>query len=209
MEVNNGIKSEVVYFAYVSVMHAVPDAPNVDVYANDKLIVSNLAYGKYTEYLKVPAGTYQISIYAAGTKTNPVITRMVMLSQEEIFTVIAAGTLKTINLFAIQDADVAKVAGKALVRFLHLSPNAPAVDITLPDGTMVFQNVSFGNMTEYIPLDDKIYTVQVRVASTDTVVLTVPRVDIRNNNYYSIYAIGLVGQQPELEAILVRDGAGR
>lgn len=33
---------------YVRVLHAVPDAPNVDFYANGILIVSDLAYSEYT-----------------------------------------------------------------------------------------------------------------------------------------------------------------
>ncbi|MBE5963244.1 MAG: DUF4397 domain-containing protein [Lachnospiraceae bacterium] len=206
MDSNNEMGRTDRFYGYVSVMHAVPDAPNVDIYANDNLIVRNLAYGKYTAYLRIPAQTYELTVYVAGTKTNPVISRMLTLGRNEIFTVAAAGTLDSIELLAIQDADVPRVQDQALVRFVHLSPNAPAVDITLPDGNVLFEDISFGEVTEYIPVNDMIYTLQVRVAADDTVVLTVPRVDVRDNNYYSIYAIGLVGEHPGLEALLVRDG---
>lgn len=206
MDSNNETRRVDRFFGYVSVMHAVPDAPNVDVYANDNLIVRNLEYGKYTAYLRIPAETYELTVYAAGTRTNPVISRMLTLGRNEIYTVAAAGTLDTIDLLAIQDADIPRLADKALVRFVHLSPNAPAVDITLPDGTPIFDDISFEEVTEYTPLDDMVYTLQVRVAETYAVVLTVPRVDVRDNNFYSIYAIGLVGEQPELEALVVRDG---
>ena len=40
---------------YVRVVHTVPDAPNVDIYANDKLIINNLAYGSYTDNLPIPS----------------------------------------------------------------------------------------------------------------------------------------------------------
>ncbi|BBF43124.1 hypothetical protein lbkm_1810 [Lachnospiraceae bacterium KM106-2] len=206
MESDNVRRASNGFFGYVSVMHAVPNAPNVDVYANGNLIVSNLEYGKYTKYLRIPAQTYDINIYVAGTTDNPVLSRMLTLGRNEIFTVAAVGTLDTIDLLAIRDADVPRVPDKALVRFVHLSPNAPAVDITLPDGTVIFEDISFRQVTEYVPLEDMVYTLQVRLAGTDTVALTVPRVDVRENNYYSIYAIGLVGGQPALDALLVRDG---
>ena len=61
-------------------------------------------------------------------------------------------------------------------------------------------------MTSYLPVDEMVYTLQVRVAGTNTIVLTVPGVDVREGNYYTIYAIGLVGSQPGLQAILVEDG---
>lgn len=105
---------------YVRIMHAVPDAPNVDIYANDNLIANNLAFGDYTEYLTIPEGTYKISVYG------------------------------DIGLLAIADANEIRKPSKAMIRFLHLSPNAPAVDITLPNGTVIFSNVPYKHVTHYI-----------------------------------------------------------
>ena len=143
----NEFMNQMMDTGYVRVLHAVPDAPNVDVYANNTLIAENLAYGKNTEYLMVPAETYQVTIYATGTKTNPVLSRMLTVGKNDIVTAAAAGRLESITLLAIPDADVPRVPNKALVRFIHLSPNAPAVDITLPDGNVLFSNVAFKNMT--------------------------------------------------------------
>lgn len=193
-------------FGYVRLMHAVPDAPNVDIYANDNILATNLAYGTYTDYMMIPAGAYKIDIYATGTRENPVLSKMLVVGRNDITTAVAVGTLSTIGLLAIPDANVPSVADKALVRFVHLSPNAPAVDIALPDGTVLFRNVPFRNMTDYLPVDQMVYTLQVKVAGTDNVVLTVPGVDVKNDKYYTIYAIGLVGQQPALKALLLEDG---
>ncbi len=191
---------------YVRIIHTVPDAPNVDIYANDQLIVNNLAYGVYTDYLPVPEGTYRISLYVAGTKDSAVISNMLTVNRNAIITVAAVGTLSDIELLAIPDANETRMPGKALIRFLHLSPNAPAVDITLPDGTVIFSNVSFKHITPYMDVTPMSYTLQVRVAGTSNVVLTVPNVNLVANKYYTIYAIGLVGEKPELEALLLLDG---
>lgn len=191
---------------YVRIIHTVPDAPNVDIYANDQLIVNNLAYGVYTDYLPIPEGTYRISLYVAGTKDSAVISNMLTVNRNAIITVAAVGTLSDIELLAIPDANETRMPGKALIRFLHLSPNAPAVDITLPDGTVIFSNVSFKHITPYMDVTPMSYTLQVRVAGTSNVVLTVPNVNLVANKYYTIYAIGLVGEKPELEALLLLDG---
>ncbi len=194
---------------YVRVIHTVPDAPNVDVYANDKLIVSNLAYGNHTEYLSIPEGTYRISLYVAGTKNSPVLDNMLTVIRNSILTVAAFGTLSDIGLMAITDADEARMHGKAMIRFLHLSPNAPAVDITLPDGTVIFNNVSYKHITSYIDVDPKNYTLQVRLAGTSNIVLTVPNIHLNADKFYTVYAIGLVGESPELKALLLMDGENR
>jgi hypothetical protein len=191
---------------YVRVIHTVPDAPNVDIYANDELIVNNLAYGDYTDYLSIPKGMYKVSIYVAGTKNTPVLSNMLTVNKNSMLTVAAAGILSDIELLAITDANGSKMKGKAMIRFIHLSPNAPAVDITLPNGTVIFSNVSFRHITPYIDVSPMNYTLQVRVAGTDNVVLTVPNINLDVDKYYTVYAIGLVGEEPELEALLLLDG---
>lgn len=204
---NHGIHHmEQISLGYLRVLHAVPDAPNVDVYANDKLIIQNLPYGQYTKYMPLPEGTYKICLCATGTKDCPFCANMLTITNTDIFTVAAVGTLSNIGFLAIPDANVSTSPSKAMVRFNHLSPNAPAVDITLPDGTILFSNVSFKNLTPYIPVPASNYTLQVRLAGTPTVVLTVPNINLYPNQFYTVYAIGLVGQSPELEALLVLDG---
>jgi len=190
---------------YVRVLHAVPDAPNVDVYANDKIIAKNLAFGQNTPYTPVSADNYEISLYVTGTKGSPVLTNRLVISNNTISTIVAVGTLKTIGFFSIPDSNMPIESGKAMVRFSHLSPNAPAVDITLPNGTILFRNVSYKQLTPYISVPPMNYTLQVRVAGTPNVVLTVPNVNLEQNKMYTVYAVGLVGQNPELEALLLLD----
>lgn len=191
---------------YVRVMHAVPDAPNVDIYANDNLIIDNLSYGEYTDYLMVPEGTYRISVSVAGTEDSPILANMVTVNNNAILTVAAVGTLSDIGLLGITDVNEEGDQDKAMIRFLHLSPDAPAVDITLPDGTVIFSNVSFRHITSYTEVTPMNYTLQVRVAGTQDVVLTVPDLNLDPDRYYTVYAIGLVGEDPELEALLLLDG---
>ncbi len=203
---NNTNNQKQMSMGYVRVIHTVPDAPNVDIYANDKLIVNNLAYGNYTDYLPVPEGMYKLSLYVAGTKNTPVLENMLKVNRNSFLTVAAADNLSNIGFLAISDTNNSRNQNNAMVRFLHLSPNAPAVDITLPDGSVIFSNVSFKQITPYMNVRPMDYTLQVRIAGTDNVVLTVPNVNLDADNYYTVYAIGLAGEDPELEALLLVDG---
>lgn len=191
---------------YVRVIHTVPDAPGVDVYANDMLLFSNVTFGEYTKYVAVPKGEYVISLYVTGTKDTPVLQNVVSLSENNVVTIAAAGMLSNIELLLIRDTCEGMSKRNSLIRFVHLSPNAPAVDITMPDGTIIFGNVSFQQLTRYIAVLPMTYTLQVRVAGTDKVVLTVPGIMLEKNKCYTVYAIGLVGATPELKALLVEDG---
>jgi hypothetical protein len=190
---------------YVRVLHAVPDAPNVDIYANDEILAEDLAFGEYTDYIEVPVGDYEVSLYVAGTMDTPVLSNMLLVEEDEVTTVAATGTLDTIEFLAIPDSKMRMDSTKAMVRFVHLSPDAPAVDITLPDGTVLLENVSFGYLTPYITVAPDEYTLQARVAGTPNVALTVPGVNVDAGNLYSVYAIGLVEGEPQLEALLLVD----
>ena len=54
--------------AFVDVLHASPDAPPVDVYANGKRVIRNLSY-TFDKEVRVVAGNAQIQVYVAGA--NP------------------------------------------------------------------------------------------------------------------------------------------
>lgn len=192
--------------SYLRVLHASPDAPPVDVYLNNQLVASNLRYKDFTEYLPVIQGRYNVQVFAAGQRTNPVIDTVVNIPPNSIFTAAAVGKLSNIELLPIQDPRMQMQPGRAYVRFGHLSPNAPRVDVRLPDGTPLFQSVGFKEVTNYIPVNPGTYTLNVFLAGTNERVLTVPNVTLRPNRFYSVYAVGLAGGRPPLEVLIPLDG---
>ncbi|MBU3113403.1 DUF4397 domain-containing protein [Clostridium lacusfryxellense] len=189
--------------SYIRVFHASPNSPAVDVYANGNLIVKGLTYGKLSQYIPVPSGNYNIKVYPSGQMTTPVINTNLYIPENTVTNIAAIGVLPNISLFPIQEPITAQTSGKSCVRFIHLSPNAPAVDIKLADGTTVFNNVAYKGITNYVNVPKGTYTFKVSPTGTNNVVLTVPNIELSSDNYYTIYAIGLVGKTPALEAIAV------
>ncbi len=191
--------------SYIRVFHASPNSPAVDVYANDNLIVENLSYEDISPYIPVPAANYRLKVYPTGTMKDPVINTEVYIPPNIVFNVAAIGTLPNISLYPIPEPSVAQDSGNACVRFVHLSPNAPAVDIKLENGTIVFDNVAYKGITNYACIPAATYTFYVSPAGSKDVVLTVPGVKLESNLYYTIYAIGLLGEDPGLQTMLVTE----
>ncbi len=187
----------------IRVLHAVPNAPAVDVYANDNIIIKNLPYKEVSSNIPVPSGNYNIKVYPTGTKSNPVIDTNVYIPEKSFYTIAAIGELPDISLYPIQEPVSANKSNMACVRFIHLSPNAPAVDIKLPDNSVVFNNVPYKGIANFTCVPPGTYTFKVTPTRTDDVVLTVPDVMLHPNTFYTIYAVGLVGETPSLEALLV------
>lgn len=191
--------------SYIRVFHASPNSPAVDVYANDNLLVKNLSYQDVSPYIPVPSGTYNLMVYPTGKTENPVIDTDVYIPPKIVFNVAAIGTLPDISLYPVPEPSVAQDSGNACIRFVHLSPNAPAVDIKLDNGMVVFNNVAYKGITNYACIPSGTYTFQVSPAGAKDVVLTVPDVLLDANNYYTIYAIGLLGEEPSLQAMLIEE----
>lgn len=192
--------------SYVRVFHASPDAPPVDVYVNNKIVASNLMYQNFTEFLPLSPGRYNLKVFAAGTTTNPVIDTVVNIPQGSIFTAAAVGRLNDIELQLIEEPRMSIPPGRVYVRFGHLSPNAPRVDVRLADGTPLFTNVGFTEISRYIPVSPGAYTLNVFIAGTNERVLTVPNINLQANRFYTVYAVGLAGQRPPLQVVIPLDG---
>jgi hypothetical protein len=192
--------------AYIRILHASPDAPGVDVYANNNLVARNLTYKSFTEYTEIVPGQYNIKVFPAGSTSNPVIDTNITVPPNSIFTVAAVGTLSAISLQPISEPILAIPPGKLYVRFAHLSPDAPNVDITLADGTILFRNVGFRGVADYIPVNQGTYTIYVKLTGTDKTVLYVPNIRLTAGRFYTIYAVGLASGSPPLQVLIPLDG---
>ena len=108
------------------------------------------------------------------------------------YSVFAVDPVANITPLVIVDDLTAPAMGNAHVRFIHLSPDAPAVDITTTDGTVVFGNYEFKDYSDFTPLPAGSYDLQVRLAGTDTVVLELNGIAVADGNIYTVFAKGFV-----------------
>ena len=179
----------------VLVTHASPDAPGVDLLVDGIVVNSQaLEYPDNTGYLSVNTGTRNFKVNASGTSTT-VIDETLTIGANLSYSVFAIDELSDIRALVLQDDLTAPASGKSHVRFLHLSPDAPAVDITLTDGTVIFGNVAFGEYEGFSPLDSGTYDLQVRVAGTSNVALELPGIVLENGKIYTVFAKGFLSGQ--------------
>lgn len=180
--------------ANVMVVHASPDAPGVDLLVDNTVAGTNLTFPNNTGYLEVNAGTRNVKVNVTGTSTT-VIQANLNLVENKSYSVFAVNQVSAIEPLVFEDNLSNPASGKAHVRFIHLSPNAPAVNITLTDGTIVFENVSFKGSVNFTPLDAATYNLQVRDAATNqTVVLELPNITLQAGKIYTVFAKGLLGE---------------
>lgn len=175
----------------VLVTHASPDAPGVDILVDNTVAASNLMFPNSVGYASLNSGTRNIKVNVTGTSTTALEANL-NLSADKNYSVFAVNTVSSIEAIVLEDDLTAPASGKSHVRFLHLSPDAPAVDITLTDGTLVFGNYVFKQASAFTPLNAGSYNLQVRLAGTSTVVLELPNIALTAGKIYTVFAKGLV-----------------
>ncbi|MBU5592910.1 DUF4397 domain-containing protein [Clostridium sp. MSJ-4] len=192
---------------YIRILHASPDAPAVDIYANGTAIARNLSYKNFTPYISVPSGSYEIKIYPAGSMDKAVFTEKIELNPNSIYTIAAVNTLDSLQILPILEPATTSKPNFSMLRFSNLSPNAPTLDLTYRDNTKLFKNVEFQETTSYIPVVPKDHWLEIRDSLTDRILLTIPSVKLLPNKFYTIYTVGLLNSSPPLQILVPLDGA--
>jgi len=178
--------------AKLLVVHASPDAPGVDLLIDNAVVNSAaLTFPNNTGYLEIEAGTRNIKVNAAGTSTT-VINADVDFTKDMNYSLFACNVLNNIEAVLFSDDLTAPAAGKAHVRFIHMSADAPAVDVALDGGNIVFPNVAFKQGTTFTPLAAGSYDLEVRVAGTQTVALDLDPITVADGKIYTVFAKGLL-----------------
>lgn len=179
--------------ACVNVIHASPDAPNVDVWVNGEPALTNVAFQEFSGWLALPAGEYHVVVTPTGESTDQaVIDATLMLEAGIAYHVAAIGTVANIQP-AVIEADLSSTTDAAArVRVIHASPDAPAVDIAITDGDVLIPGLAFGAASDYLEVPAGSYNLEVRVAGTTDVALALPATALDGNVLYDIIAVGSV-----------------
>ena len=180
--------------ARVRIVHASPDAPNVDIWVDGSVAISNLAFKSATDYVALPAGEHRVQVTpAGGAAADAVIDATVNLAAGTDYTVAAVGLVANIQPLVLVDDNSAPAAGKAHIRVVHASPDAPAVDIAVAGGPVLISNISFPSASNYLPVDAGTYDLAVRPTGTETSALDISGFNAEAGTVYTVFAVGLAG----------------
>ncbi len=188
----------------IRLLHAVPNAPAVDVYANGKLLYKNLAFGQVTDYIDVPVGKYKIQLYKAGNKNNLFITENYEVGMNSVSTVAVTYANNEISFFVLDDTVKDAKSFLSSVRFINLSPDSKLLSLRLPENKVLFDEVSYLETNEYYPLSAGIYNF-VLINSDGSFEKYISNIGLEKGVYITIYIIGLFKGNPRVGYILVKD----
>jgi len=186
--------------ARVRVVHASPDAPNVDVWVDGETVLTDVPFTAVSDYLTLPAGDYEIAVSATGD-TTPVIGPLTLTFEGGTsYTVAAYGLLADLDATVFTD-DTTIADGQAKLRAIHLSPSAPAsVDIAVQEGDVVVPGLAYPEASGYLTLDAGDYPLEIRAAG-DTAAALQFDVTLEANTIYTAFAMDAEGGVQVIPAV--------
>ena len=189
-------------YSLVRVLHAVPDGEVVDVYINDTLFFKDLVFRQFSPYIYLPEGSYDMSVYSANTRENPLISRNINVDKNKLITIAMVGNAGTLRLLNIEEGIEIPTKGKSKTRVVNLVPNSPDMNILYND-TVLFEHNDFRDITDYKEIDPGIYRIDLELFENGKIVRTT-RVNINPDRIYSLY---LLGNAANIEIFQSLDGA--
>lgn len=199
-EVDNETDAEVdpQDIAYLRVMHASPDAPAVDVYLNNESVLTNVSFTDASEYQPLAAGTYNLTITVADDRDAVLFENELDLEPRIAVTVYAAGevsenTTTTFQPVGFIDDPIEPAEDQSAVSFVHLSPDAPTVDVTANNGSVVIaDDVTYQNASDYVTVPAGDHTLEIRSESptNDGAIVATVDVELEEESAYTATAVG-------------------
>jgi hypothetical protein len=167
---------------YLRVLHATAGAPSVDVYLDNQSVLTDVSFGSVSDYQELGAGLYNVTITEADNRENVLFQDTINLEPRGAQTLAASGQVtqdaeagnatdapddSPIQPILYSDDALAPEDDSAAVSLVHLSPDAPAVDVVTANGTVIAEDLQYQQISDYVTVPAGDYTLEVRTATED------------------------------------------
>jgi hypothetical protein len=174
----------------LSFVNASPDAPSVNLYVDQNKVNNDLfSYGDHLDYLNARSGNREVFAYEGSEKK---VSGEITMEEGKMYSLFLTGKWDDAEFVLLEDTLKQPETGKAHIRFLNMSSDAPALDLGLTDGSTLISEKEYKKNSGFIEVEgDTKYNFVIRnhAATQDTVGLTA--MTLEAGHIYTIWANGL------------------
>jgi hypothetical protein len=193
------------------IVHASPDAPDLDVVLDGDTVATDIAYLGSTDYLRLSAAGHVLQISDANAATT-LIDQDVTVADGTDYTMIVGDTLADIAGVVLTDDNRTPPAGTIRIRAVHGAPSAGPVDVyvTEPGADLTLtspaaSNVAFGQVLPYVTTNAGSYQVRVTPTGTKDVVIDSGALTLESGQVRTVIAIEATGGGPPFDFLVLND----
>lgn len=189
----------------VRFLYVIPGDVDVDIYLNQKMVMSGVPYGSLSNYIRIHSGTYELYI-TAGDSNKVILSGKVTFDYRSKYTVLITGNEPA--LFLMEDQRICPMEGKALLRVMNTAAGSPNIDVYV-NNRRVLENIPFCRVGEpnYLAVDAGAVDIGITIAGTSKVLLGPMPSLLQDKHVYTVYTSGIVGDRQYPYGAIVSDDA--
>lgn len=185
---NDDQENQVLPVAYVSIYHESPNAPELDVFVDERP-VNRLEFTDYTGYLNFYTGDRNFKINPFNA-SNTLIDTTYNFVDGGFYSLFIVNNVSNVETLIVRDSASAPADGKAKVRFINLSPDAPALDVTEGENTSLFSAQTFKDPSDFVEVNATSDSFAVKAAGSSDELLSADDISLRPGGFYTIIVRG-------------------
>ncbi|WP_296699969.1 DUF4397 domain-containing protein [Algoriphagus sp.] len=178
--------------AYVLVYQGSPDAPDMDIYANQNKI--NNFPVKYTDGISY--GPFYIGErtfrFTSVNSLSVILEKNFMVKADSVYSIFVLNNVDQIDAVMVQDEWEDPIADEAQIRLVNLSPDAGKVSLEVSGIESAFtDDLEFGSASDFDGISNGIYDLTIKSQSSGEVLVTANNIELKGNRVYTLILRGL------------------
>lgn len=179
-------------YSALSIYNASPTPATYDVFLDDaKINTAALPLGGNMAYFQKVTGSYTVKFAVAG-RTESLFSKTIALPASTYSTYFLLGKPNAFEGLLITDDLSGTSTTNGFVRFVNISPDAPALDLVVRNGSVITTNKAYKATSGFSQLAAGTYTFDIKNTTTGAVIASVENVIIGISGYYNVIVRGLV-----------------
>lgn len=167
---------------------------------NNRTAVDTLEYAEVSDYGRVSSGTQTVTISARNGYVY--VSKQVRFTVGSTTTIAIVNTAGGLDFVEINDTSCYTPLGGSCVRVCNLSYNAGPLTLSTYSGNIVFRNVSFTEVTNYVRVVPARY--DIFVSNVNEVLLS-SEITVRSNSQYTIYLFNWSESPTSIRTLIIED----
>lgn len=179
--------------AYVSFYHGSPGTSPLTIEVDHKPYNTNpFDYSTYFDYGRFHIGKRNFS-FKSQNAANSLLDTMVTFEADKVYSFFISEDNEGFIPVVVEDELKTPAEGKALIRLVHLSPDAESLDLKLDDDEeLLFEEQAYQEVSEYAEIDAGRLTFDLRASASDENLLTANNINIGEGRIYTLVVRGYV-----------------
>ena len=186
--------------AFVTIYQGSPDAPAMDVFANQNRVNQNpLEYTNFLAYTAFYTGDRRFR-FSPSNSATALLEKNFKLKADSVYSVFLADESAKLDAILVKDVWENPVSEKAQIRLVHLSPNTEAVNLEISGGTApLISGRSFKSASPFVPINRGTATLTIKSAQSGQILVQSATLDFKGNRVYTLILRGLKGRKDGIQ----------